>query len=486
MKRYSRTHRYSPLTHGLGVLLVAFVCAAALFGCGGGDTINQVPTPTVGSLNVDVTPASAIVVVTGPASFTQTFTGDKLLTDLAPGQYTAKATATGFGEVTKSINVTAGGRSSISLDLNATVGSLNVNVNPASATVVVTGPAGFTQQTFTGNKFLANLAPGQYTAKATAPGFVDATSSINVVVGETSSISLVLQATPILSEAPRAVYRDGQANLIPLDSSGLQSGQFVFYAWLEDKPLGILPAKLTSTTVSDPGKPLVAEQTESAPSFTQNLAGAWIGFKDAAGVVRPVIGADVRWEIDQWWSGRVNSMQFGTSDDNRIALGYGVYDDQADTRTNNSRLEGERFPLIASEYPLYNQTGVGTPFVDGFTWVTLFSPDAKAAGRIVAVATINGEEIGKQILYKNFAPAPKLEITKTANPAVVNLVGGTGTATWTVTVKNVALVTPRPSISTTSWHRAQGRATHPARFRQAVRRSATASLTPSRSLRAPR
>lgn len=363
MKRYLRTLRYAPLSRGIGGLLVALVCAVALFGCAGDETtVNQLPPPTTGSLNVTVNPASAEVVVTGPESYTQTFTG---------------------------------------------------------------------------NQFLTDLAPGQYTAKATAPGFIDGASEINVVVGQTSSIQLALQATQIISEAPRAVYRDGQGNLIPLDSGSLQSGQFVFYAWLQDKPLGILPAKLTSTTVSDPGKPLVTEQAESAPSFTQNLAGAYVGFMDATGVVRPVIGADVRWELDQWYWGRVNSMQFGTSDDNRIGLGYGVYDDQADTRTNNGRLAAERFPLIASEFPLYNQTGIGTPFADGFTWVTLFSPDTKAAARIVAVATINGEEIGKQILYKNFAPAPKLEITKTVDSAVVNLVGGTGTVTWTVTIKNV-------------------------------------------------
>ena len=158
---------------------------------------------------------------------------------------------------------------------------------------------------------------------------------------------------------------------------------------------------------------------------------------DATGVVRPVIGADVRWEIDQWWAARINSMQFGTSDDNRVALGYGVFDDQADTRTNSASLDAERFPLIASEYPLYNGTGVGTPFVDGLTWVTLFSPDREASGRIVLVATVDGEEVGKQILFKSFAPAPELVITKNVDQAVVNLSGGQATVTWTVTITNV-------------------------------------------------
>jgi len=321
-------------------------------------------------------------------------------------------------------------------EADATVGSLNINVSPASATVIVTGPESFTE-TFTGNQFLADLEPGIYTADASAPEFYGTTETINVVAGQTSSISMVLQASAIISEAPRAVYRDDEGNLIPLDADDMASGQFVFYAWLEDKPSGILTTKLTAANVSDPGEPLAVEQEEIAPSFTQNLAAAWVGFKDDTGVIRPLIGADVRWEIDQWWTERVNSMQFGTSDDNSVASEYGIYDDMAYTRTNNAGLEAERFPFAMNEYPLYNKTGVGSPFVDGFTWVTLFSPDAEASGRIVAVATIDGEEIGKQILYKKFAPVPILEITKTVDKDIVNLVNGTASVTWTVTVKNV-------------------------------------------------
>ncbi|GAB6084202.1 hypothetical protein JCM30471_31160 [Desulfuromonas carbonis] len=419
---------------------MALMCITVLAGCSGDDktVIQNLPTATTGSLNVNVSPATATVVVTGPEAFTQTFTGNQLLTDLVPGVYTMTATATGFDGVDGSINVVAAQTSSVSLDLRKTptTGSLNVNVTPASATVVVTGPAAFAQ-TFTGNQFLPSLAPGQYTATATAPGFVGANRSINVVVGDTSVISLVLSATQIISEAPQAVYRVGQ-DLIPLSPSDVQSGAFSFYAWVQNQTGGISTTAMEANTLAtDPGAPLLIEQTDTAPSYTQNLAGAWVGFTDAEGVVRPVIGADVRWEIDQLWTGRINSIQFGTSDDNRLALGYGVFDDQADTRTNNARLMNERFPLIATQYPLFNLTGIGTPNVDGFTWVTLFSPDKLASGRLVAVATINGEEIGKQILFKNFAPQPKLQITKTVSSPIVNLVGGTATDTWTITVSNV-------------------------------------------------
>jgi uncharacterized repeat protein (TIGR01451 family) len=364
MNRYSRTLRNYPFRQGIGGFLIALICVAALFGCGGGDdTIN---------------------------------------------------------------NISQAGT------------ALNIQVNPASTTVVVTGPDSYSQ-TFTGNQILTDLTPGDYAANATAPGFVASDAGINVVEGHTSNLAFVLEATPIISEAPHAVYRNGQGNLIPLDNTSLQSGEFVFYAWLQDEAFGILPENVSANPVTDPLKPLVAEQTETAPSLTQNLAGAWVGFRDSTGVIRPVIGADVRWEIDQQYASRVGSMQFGTSDDNRIASGYGVFDDQADTRTNNAHLAAERFPLVATEYPLFNQSGIGSPFADGFTWVTLFSPDATASARIVAVASFNGEEIGKQILYKNFAPSPELSITKTVDNDIVDVSGGPVTVTWTVTASNTGL-----------------------------------------------
>lgn len=418
---------------------LAVMAAALLLTVGILGGCPRYPSARTGILNVTVNPESAVVVVTGPAGFGRTFSGNQVLSELEAGQYLAEATATGFYSDSSLVSVVAGQSSGMTLILEPmssdTVGALNVSVSPASAVTVVTGPGDFSQ-TFTGNQLLVDLVPGQYLAESSASAFVDDFSEINVVAGQTSQISISLEPMSIISEAPRAVYRDDEGNLIPLDSLNSNSGNFIFYAWLEDELLGINPGELDIST-SDPGQPLSDEQEESAPSYTQNLAASWVGYEDGSGNVYAVIGADVRWEIDQWWAGRVNSMQFGASDDNAIASGYGIFDDQADTRTNNSRLVAERFPFIETEYPLYNVTGIGTPFIDGMTWVTLFSPDAIAEGRIVAVATINGEEIGKQILYKSFAPAPQLEITKTVSPEIVNLVSGSASVTWTVTVSNI-------------------------------------------------
>jgi uncharacterized repeat protein (TIGR01451 family) len=407
----------------------------------GTDGSDGVVAPTVGTLNVNVQPQTAEVVVTGPDAYEETFTGSRLLLDLAPGDYVATAKATGFGEAVSQINVEAGQTSSLVLILFTTasgdgLGALNVNVNPASASVALTGPDGYTFD-FNGNYLVTGLAQGIYTAVVAAPGYGGAVGSINVELGQTSQIAFNLLATPIISASARAVYRDAQGNLIPITPGLLLAGHFVFYAWLHDETLGINTAPILGGPDADPGEPLATEQNETAPSFTQNLGAVWVGFRDTAGVIRPVIGADIRWEIDQWWTERVGSLQFGTSDDNRIALGYGISDDQADTRTNNGTLETESFPLVSTDYPLYNQSGVATPFIDGFSWVTFFSPDPRASGRIVVVASVNGAEIGKQIIYKNFAPQPILEIEKSVNKDIVNITGGTASVIWSVTVRNV-------------------------------------------------
>lgn len=307
--------------------------------------------------------------------------------------------------------------------------SLNIMVNPQSTKVNITGPDNFTY-TGVGNKVLSSLDPGRYNIDATANGFTGQSGSVDLAENESMNVVMFLEAQEVITDAPRVVYVDGDGNLIPLDTEDMQSGEFVFYAWLEDLSDGIDTSDLSTSPA-----PIIGEQEEVAPSFTQNLAAAWVGFVDPDGEVRPLIGADVRWEIDQWYADRLGSMQFGTSDDYGIATGLGVFDDQANTRTNNAYVANLSFPFTY-DYPLFNKSGIISPDIDGFTWATLFSPDAIATGRIVAVASVNGVEIGKEVLIKHFAPQPKIEITKTVSPAAINL-DNRDNVTFTVTVTNV-------------------------------------------------
>lgn len=71
----------------------------------------------VGSLQVQVVPWIATVVVSGPAGFTQTFVGKRFLDNLAPGSFTASVTAPGYRDATATMNVVAGQTSSLAFVL---------------------------------------------------------------------------------------------------------------------------------------------------------------------------------------------------------------------------------------------------------------------------------------------------------------------------------------------------------------------------------
>ena len=230
-----------------------------------------------------------------------------------------------------------------------------------------------------------------------------------------------------------AVYADADGNLNEIADADLTANRFVFYAWLQDLDGGFDLANL-ATAPSD------QEKTEFAPSRTQNLVAAFVGYKDDNGNVFPVAGAQVRWEIDEQWSDAIGSTFFGAADaagQAGVAGGLGITENQAVTLTNNANIFNRaRFP-VATDFPLYNATGLTTPDTGGVTWVTLFSPDRRARSRILAVASVNGVEIGKELLTKNFAPRPELQVEKSVTPKSINLTGDQqGTATFTVTVTN--------------------------------------------------
>lgn len=236
------------------------------------------------------------------------------------------------------------------------------------------------------------------------------------------------------SSGVTALFTDNDGNLVEIGDDDLQAGRFVFHMWLRDLEGGF-SFDNPATSPSD------AERTEFAPSFSQNLVAAYVGYQDGEGNVFPVAGAQVRWLIDEQWQDATGSTFFGAADAagaaSELPGSLGIIGNQAITLTNNGNIFNRaRFP-IASDYPLRNVTGLSTPDTGGVTWVTVFSPDRRARARIIAVATVNGIEIGKEIVIKNFAPQPNLQLDKTVNTQTLNLIDEEqGTVTFDVTVTN--------------------------------------------------
>ena len=320
--------------------------------------------------------------------------------------------------------------------VSPTTGGLRITVSPSDATVMVSGPNAFSFTDSGDEQYtLDNLEPGSYTVSVSATGFTPLSRAVEVSAGESQSVTLALSSEP--EPGRPAFFVDNTGQLVEIPATAFDApGNFVFHAWLEDEDGGI-------TTAPIAGAPTADEQFEIAPSSTQNLAVAFVGFI-SNGEVRPVVNAAVRWQIDRQFAGAVGSVQFGAADDGSNAPGATgdvelsfISGDQADTFTNTANVRNlSRFPISEAQ-PLHNRTGVLTPDTDGFTWVTLFSPDANATARVVAVASVNGTEIGKALLIKNFAPTPVLAIEKTVAPQTVVIpADGSARVIFTVTVTN--------------------------------------------------
>ncbi|MGY2897251.1 beta strand repeat-containing protein [Deinococcus sp. UYEF24] len=337
----------------------------------------------------------------------------------------------GILALTSVLLLAACGSNSTTPPITPTVGAVTVP-SVAGYTTVITDASGNTVPASNYN----NLTPGTYTVTYSQAGFVSQSQTFTVSAGQ--SVVLVaptLVAVPVASTSG-AFYLDSTGKQIAITPDDLNNAgtRFVFYAWLQDQAGGIDPTKVGTAT--DPGVPATNELQEVAPLNTQNVAAGYVGYKTADGTVRPIVGANVRWDILE----QTNNVRFSAADDGGAPSGAISRQDindnalSANTYTNSATGSNVRFPSSA-DYPLYNVTGVNTPDTNGFTWTALnHDPKANTAtARVRAVAYVNGTEITKRFLDKTFAPSAKLNITKTVNPTAVGL---NQAGSYTVTVTN--------------------------------------------------
>ncbi|ULH17510.1 hypothetical protein MF271_20865 (plasmid) [Deinococcus sp. KNUC1210] len=312
-----------------------------------------------------------------------------------------------------------------------TVGSVTIP-SGNGYTVVITDSSGNVVPSSSYN----NLTPGTYTVTFSQTGYVSQSQTFTVSAGQ----SVVLTAPTLVAVTPVTVsgayYLDANGKQVAITQDDLNNAgtRFVFYAWLQNQAGGIDPTKLAGPT--DPGTPAANELAEVAPLNTQNVAAGYVAYKSTDGVIHPLVGANVRWDI----LAQTGNVRFSAADDGGApsgAVGRQDINDNAlsaNTYTNSATGSNVRFPSSA-EYPLYNITGVNTPDTNGFTWTALNHDPAvtAATARVRAVAYVNGTEITKRFLDKTFAPSAKLAITKTVNPTGVGL---NQAGNYTITVTN--------------------------------------------------
>lgn len=310
----------------------------------------------------------------------------------------------------------------------ATTGVLNVQ-NPNGYTVAVTNSAG----TAVPSSSFGSLTPGNYTITFSRDGFASQTTSFSITAGNTTTV--VAPTLVAANTAVGAYYINASGARVAITAADTANAgtRFVFYSWLkDDSGSGVTPANLATGAA-----PTASEKTEVAPLNTQNLAGAYVGYRTSDGTVFPVVGANVRWDITE----QTGSVRFSAADDGTQASGAPISGQDindnalnANTYTNAAAGTNVRFPSSAT-YPTYNLTGINTPDTNGFSWTALnHDPrSTTATARVRVIASVNGTEIDKQWLDKTFAPSANLVITKT--PAD-NAAGINQARNITVTVTN--------------------------------------------------
>jgi len=311
------------------------------------------------------------------------------------------------------------GGGSTTTPVSSTVGSVSVPTG-AGYTTVITDASG----TVVPASGYTNLQPGTYTVTYSQPGYVSQTSTFTVAAGQNTVLAApTLQKVPV-STVSGAYYLDGKGNQVAITKADLDNAgtRFVFYAWMQDQAGGIDVSKLGGQT--DPGAPTAAEMAEVAPLNTQNLLAGYVAYKAQDGTLHQVVGANVRWDILQ----QTGNVRFSAADDGGApsgAVGRQDINDNAlsaNTYTNSALGNNASFPS-SPEFPLYNQTGVNTPYTTGFTWTALNHDPAVngATARVRAIAYIDGTEITKRFLDKTFAPSANLTITKTVDQDTAGL-----------------------------------------------------------------
>lgn len=147
------------------------------------------PAPVVipGQLAVDSTPAGAQVQIDGKSD--PSWVTPFALTNLTPGPHTITTSKTGYSSDSRSIEVTAGNRTTASIRLAQLVATLVVRSDPPGASIFVDG-----HDMNTKTPGQVSVDKGQHTVLVRMSGYLDETMSTQFVLGQTFNFAPSLRA----------------------------------------------------------------------------------------------------------------------------------------------------------------------------------------------------------------------------------------------------------------------------------------------------
>lgn len=120
---------------------------------------------------------------------------------LAPGTYVVNASARGYENASEDVTVETSEVSWLNFTLEATTGSISVNVtdatggSPIEGAMITVSKDSYTKTVYSndqGHYELTNLDPGSYTVEVSADGYQDNSTTADVLAGETEEVNVEL------------------------------------------------------------------------------------------------------------------------------------------------------------------------------------------------------------------------------------------------------------------------------------------------------
>jgi eukaryotic-like serine/threonine-protein kinase len=150
------------------------------------------PSIVPGQLSIDSTPKGAQIAIDGKNAAST----PSNIASLLPGHHTITITKPGYASETRSIDVTSGSKSVISVQLAPTTATVAANSDPAGATVWIDGRD-------TGRTTPVQITvdkPGTHTFVFKKQGYLDETASANVQIGQTLQLAPALRPLGVTDE----------------------------------------------------------------------------------------------------------------------------------------------------------------------------------------------------------------------------------------------------------------------------------------------
>ena len=159
----------------------------------GKQSTQATPTIVTGELNIDSAPEGAHIQIDGQNSGAATPFD---MTKIAPGQHTVVISKDGYAPQTRTIQVSAGSSSSISVQLALLTATVSLTSDPSGSAIWMDGK---NTGRVTPAQFAVDKA-GTHTFVFKKDGYLDATASANVQTGQTSHLSGTLQALGVTDD----------------------------------------------------------------------------------------------------------------------------------------------------------------------------------------------------------------------------------------------------------------------------------------------